>query len=72
VSRLEFSIVRTLRMLESGEDVEDALSFRSFSAKEPLVVGLFCGKLLIQIEILNSQSRKHVTGWQRCIGGLKF
>ena len=27
-----------------GEDPRDALNCRSFSAKEPLIVGLFCGK----------------------------
>ena len=27
-----------------GEDAEDALSCRSFSAKEPLIIGLSCGK----------------------------
>jgi len=26
------------------EDSEDALSCRSFFAKEPLIIGLFCGK----------------------------
>jgi len=30
--------------LQGGEDSWDALSCRSFSAKEPLIVGLFCGK----------------------------
>jgi len=30
--------------IQGGEDAEDALSRRSFVAKEPLIVGLFCGK----------------------------
>jgi len=30
--------------VESGEDALDALSCRSLFAKEPLIVGLFCGK----------------------------
>ena len=30
--------------LQGGEDLQDALSCRSFSAKEPLISGLFCGK----------------------------
>jgi len=30
--------------LQGGEDPWDALSRRSFSAKEPLFVGLFCKK----------------------------
>jgi len=29
---------------ESGEDAEEASSCRSLSSKEPLIVGLFCGK----------------------------
>jgi len=35
--------------VESGEDAEDALSCRSLSAKEPLIIGLFCGKWPIKI-----------------------
>ena len=31
-------------MLQCGEDSQDALSCRSFFAKEPLIIGLFCGK----------------------------
>jgi len=31
-------------LVQGGEDSEDALSCRSFFAKEPLVIGLFCGK----------------------------
>jgi len=30
--------------LQGGEDPEDALNCRSFFAKEPLIIGLFCGK----------------------------
>ena len=30
--------------LQGGEDPEGALSRRSFSVKEPLRIGLFCGK----------------------------
>jgi len=30
--------------LQGGEDPQDALSRRSFSAKEPLIIGLFCGQ----------------------------
>jgi len=30
--------------IQGGEDAEDALSCRSFSAKEPLIIGLSCGK----------------------------
>ena len=30
--------------VQSGEDPWDALSWRTFSAKEPLIIGLFCGK----------------------------
>jgi len=33
-----------LRLLQGGEDSQDALSCRSFSAKEPLIIGLFSGK----------------------------
>jgi len=31
-------------VLQGGEDPQDALSRGSFSAKEPLIIGLFCGK----------------------------
>jgi len=30
------------QVLQCGEDAEDALICRSLSAKEPLIVGLFC------------------------------
>ena len=33
----------TCSRIQGGEDAEDALSRRSLSAKEPLIVGLFCG-----------------------------
>ena len=35
-----------LRSLQGGEDSQDVLSCRLFSAKEPLIIGLFCGKNL--------------------------
>ena len=35
----------SLLWVQSGEDAEDALSGRSFFAKEPLIIGLSCGKL---------------------------
>jgi len=35
--------------LQGGEDQQDALSCRSFFAKEPLIIGLFCGKWPIKI-----------------------
>jgi len=35
--------VRAHFALQGGEDLFDALSCRSFSAKEPLITGLFCG-----------------------------
>jgi len=31
-------------MIQGGEDSQDALICRSFFAKEPLIIGLFCGK----------------------------
>ena len=33
-----------LHVLQGGEDSSDAFSCRSFFAKEPLIMGLFCGK----------------------------
>ena len=30
--------------IQCGEDAYDALSCRSLAAKEPLIIGLFCGK----------------------------
>ena len=35
--------------LQGGEDPQDALSCRSFFAKEPLIIGLFCGKRPVKI-----------------------
>jgi len=35
--------------VQGGEDPKDALSCRSFSAKEPLIIGLFSGKWPIKI-----------------------
>jgi len=35
--------------LQGGEDPQDAFSCRSFFAKEPLIIGLFCGKWPIKI-----------------------
>jgi len=32
--------------IQGGEDSQDALSCRSFPAKEPIIIGLFCGKCL--------------------------
>jgi len=37
------------RVIQGGKDAEDALSWRSFSAKEPLSIGLVCGKWTIKI-----------------------
>jgi len=31
-------------LIQSGEDPLDALSCRSFFAKEPLIIGFFCGQ----------------------------
>ena len=31
-------------LLQGGEDSEDALSCKSFPAKEPVIIGLFCEK----------------------------
>jgi len=35
---------RCSRILDGGQDTEAALSCTSLSAKEPLIIGLFCGK----------------------------
>jgi len=35
--------------LQGGEDSQDALSCKSFFAKQPLIIGLFCGKWTTQI-----------------------
>jgi len=35
--------------IQGGEDLYDSLSCKSFSAEEPLIVGLFCGKWPITI-----------------------
>jgi len=36
----------------NGEDPQDAWSCRSFSAKEPLIIGLFCGQNPMEIKHL--------------------
>jgi len=41
-----------LLMIQDGEDAQDALSCRSLSTKEPLIVGLFCGKRPMKIRHL--------------------
>jgi len=38
-----------LCILQGGKDPQDALSCRSFFAKEPLITGLFCGKRPVKI-----------------------
>jgi len=43
-------IARTLVCVtQGGEDPKDALSCRSFLTREPLIIGLFCGKWPIQM-----------------------
>jgi len=37
------------KLVQGGEDPQDALSNRSFSAKEPLIIGLFGGKWPLKI-----------------------
>jgi len=37
------------KYVQGGEDPQDALSCRSFFAKEPPIIGLFCRKWLIEI-----------------------
>jgi len=39
-------------MIQGGEDAQDTLSCRSFSAKRPLIIGLFCGKRPTKIKHL--------------------
>jgi len=36
-------------LVKGGEDPEDALKCRSFSAKKPQIIGLFCGKRPMRI-----------------------
>jgi len=71
-----------------GKDPEDALSCTSFSAKEPLIMGLFCGKWPIKIAHpmglpresclqtgalqVQGVSLSRDTGWRRPIGCLIF
>jgi len=35
--------------IQVGEDAQDAFSCKSLSAKEPLIIGLFCGKCPLKI-----------------------
>jgi len=41
--------IHYVHSIQSGEDPQDALSCRSLSAKEPLRIGLFCGKWPVKI-----------------------
>jgi len=41
--------MHTCKCIEGGEDPLDALSCRSFFAKEPLIIWLFCGKWPMKI-----------------------
>jgi len=36
-------LILFVESIQGGEDPYDALSCMSFSAKEPLILGLFCG-----------------------------
>jgi len=38
-----------MRRLQDGKNTLNALSCKSLSAKEPLIIGLFCGKRLTKI-----------------------
>jgi len=49
ISSIVISLLILLYKIQGGEDPQDALSCRSFSAKEPLIIGLFCGKWPIKI-----------------------
>ena len=42
-------VVLQMLLRQGGEDPQDALSCRSFFAKEPLIIGLFCGKWSLKI-----------------------
>jgi len=42
-SSYAFNVLRFI-VVQGGADTQDALSCRSFFAKEPLVIELFCGK----------------------------
>ena len=46
---MHFLPVVFIGVIQGGEDPLDALSCRSFFAKEPLIIGLFCGKLRVKI-----------------------
>ena len=46
---MHFLSVVFIGVIQGGEDPLDALSCRSFFAKEPLIIGLFCGKLRVKI-----------------------
>jgi len=45
-------IRQVLHCVQGGQDTEDAWSWRSIFAKEPLIIGLFCGKWLVKIRRL--------------------
>ena len=49
--------------IQGGEDPQDVLNCRSFSAKEPLIIGLFCGNL--HIKIRHPMGLRHPV-WKEC------
>ena len=59
---------RHARLVQGGAESKDAFSCRrSFSAKEPLIIGHFCGKWPIQIRqpmTLHQPVRAVTTSWQ--------
>jgi len=44
--------VSYMRFIQGSQDPQDALNCRSFFAKEPLIIGLFCGKWAMKIRHL--------------------
>jgi len=47
-------------LVQGGEDSQDALRCRSFFAKEPLIIGLFCG--IGPVKIRQSMTLRHPIG----------
>jgi len=57
--------------VQGGQDPQDTLTCRSLSAKEPLIIGLFCGKMTYKHKA-SCGSLPPCMGCLRLVGSLKL
>jgi len=82
----EKSTYQKRELIQGGKDAHHAVSCRSLSANEPLIIGLFHGKYPVKIrhpmhlrhpvsaerELVSKREKAHITGWRRLIGSPKL